>query len=98
MQIYEVIWKEQFVVKIQTKHQITLEEVEEVLFSKAIFRKAERGRIKGEDLYTAHGKTEAGKYLVIFFIYKLNKAALPITARQMTLSERRYYEKRTKTN
>jgi hypothetical protein len=96
MQIYEVIWKEQFALKIQSKHRITLEEVEEILFTKSIFRKAAKGRVRGEDLFAAYGQTESGKYLIIFFIYKFNKAALPITARQMTLSERRYYEKRKK--
>jgi len=98
MQIYEVIWKEQFALKIQAKHRITLEEVEEILFSKSIFRKAAKGRVRGEDLFTAYGQTESGKYLIVFFIHKFNKAALPITARQMNVSEWKYYEKRKKAN
>ncbi|HID05783.1 MAG TPA: BrnT family toxin [Armatimonadetes bacterium] len=92
MRLYEVIWKERFVAKIADKHGVTTDEVEEVLFSKPHVRRAERGRVKGEDLYVAYGQTEAGRYLVVFFIRKRQTAALPISARDMTLSERRYYE------
>ena len=96
MRIYEVIWKERFVEKIETKHYTTTEEVEQVLFSNAHFRRTQKGRIKGEDLYTAYGQTEMGRYLVVFFIHKQNKAALPISARDMSISERRYYEQKRK--
>jgi uncharacterized DUF497 family protein len=65
--------------------------------------KVEKGRVKGEDVfalltdgfafrYEAFGQTSAGRYLVVFFIRK-SEAALPISARDMTDSERRYYEK-----
>ena len=92
MHLYEVIWKDTFVAKIADKHGVTTEEVEDVLFSTPHVRRAERGRVKGEDLYAAYGQTEAGRYLVVFFIRKRQTAALPISARDMTLSERRYYE------
>ena len=91
MKLYEVIWKERFVKKIACKHAVATEEVEEVLFSNPHVRKAEKGRVKGEDLYVAYGKTKAGRYLVVFFIRKPRAAALPISARNMTRAERRYY-------
>ena len=91
MKLYEVIWKERFVEKFADKHAVTIEEVEEVLFSSPHVRKAEKGRVKGEDLYVAYGQTDAGRYLVVFFIRKRRAAALPISARDMTRAEQRYY-------
>ena len=93
MRLYEVIWKDQFVDKIASKHKVTTEEVEQVLFSEPHVRRAEKGRVKGEDLYVAYGQTKADRYLTIFFIHKRQTAALPISARDMTPSERRYYER-----
>ncbi len=97
MHLYDVIWKEEFVAKIADKHGVTPDEVEDVLFSGPHVRRAERGHVKGKDLYVAYGQTEAGRYLVVFFIRKRQAAALPISARDMTPSERRYYESRKKT-
>ena len=96
MRVYEVIWKDRFVEKIKSKHNVATEEVEHVLFSSsAHFCKVQKGRIKGEDLYVAYGKTEMGRYLVVFFIFKRRRnATLPISARDMSISERRYYEQK----
>ena len=91
MQLYDVIWKDQFVEKLADKHGVMTDEVEEVLFASPHVRLAEKGRVKGENLYVAYGQTEAGRYLVVFFIRKRRAAALPISAREMTLAERRYY-------
>ena len=98
MRLYEVIWKDKFVDKIERKHDVITDEVEQVLFSNSHIRRAEKGKVKGEDLYVAYGQTKAGRYLMVFFIYKQNMAALPISARDMTKSERRYYEKQKKKN
>ena len=91
MRLYHVIWKDKFVEKIAVKHSVTTDEVEEVLFSEPHVRLAEKGRVKDEHLCVAYGKTAAGRYLVVFFIRKRRTAALPISARDMTPSERRYY-------
>lgn len=96
MKLYEVIWKERFVEKIADKHGLTTDEVEEVLFSKPHVRLAEKGRVKGENLYAAYGQTEEGRYLIVFFIRKRRSSALPITARDMTRAERRYYNEQKK--
>jgi hypothetical protein len=43
LQIYHVIWKEKFIDKITVKHDVTMDEVEEVLFSESHIRRAEKG-------------------------------------------------------
>jgi uncharacterized DUF497 family protein len=93
MQLHEVIWKDWFIDKIESKHGVGMDEVEEVLFGKLHVRRAQKGHVKGEDLYAACGQTEAGRYLIVFFIRKEQTAALPLSARDMTDSERRYYER-----
>ncbi len=92
MRVTEVIWKQRFVEKLLIKHDVTTEEAEEVLRSKSLFRRTAKGRVKGEDVYAALGQTLSGRYLVVFFIDKGRGVALPISARDMDSSERRYYE------
>ena len=96
MRIYEIIWKKAFIEKLEVKHQVSTYEVETVLSAGAHFRKAQKGRKKGEDLYAAYGKTDTGRYLIVFFIRKYQTSALPISARDMTSSERQYYERQSK--
>jgi uncharacterized protein len=93
MQLHEIIWKDRLIDKIEAKHGVSTDEVEEILFNKPHVRRAQKGRVKGEDLYAAYGQTTGGRYLIIFFIRKEQAAALPISARDMTDSERRYYER-----
>ena len=94
MELHEVIWKRQYVEKLTVKHRVTTSEVEEVLFGSSLVRFWEKGKVQGEDLYLAYGQTNAGRYLVIFFIRKPHQTALPISARDMNDSERRYYNER----
>jgi uncharacterized protein len=91
LRLLDIIWNERFAAKVAEKHAIMTDEVEEVLFSKPHVRLAEKGRVKGEHLYAAYGRTGAGKYLMVFFIRKPRFAALPISAREMTSNERRYF-------
>jgi uncharacterized DUF497 family protein len=93
MQLYDVIWKVGFIEKIGGKHGVATDEVEEILFGKSHFRRSQKGHIKGEDLYAAYGQTAGGRYLIVFFIRKEQTAALPVSARDMNDSERRYYER-----
>lgn len=92
MRLNEVIWKDYFVDKLEVKHGVSTDEAEEVIFGKPHVRRIQKGRVKGEDLYAAYGQTDAGRYLIVFFIRK-GTAALPISARDMTDSEERYYER-----
>lgn len=91
MEIYEVVWRNQFVEKLAIKHNVSTDEVEEVLFGRPFVRFWQKGDVAGDDLYLAYGQTSAGRYLVVFFISKLYQTVLPISARDMTSSERRYY-------
>jgi uncharacterized DUF497 family protein len=40
------------------------------------------------------GQTDAGRYLIIFFIFKTNGQVLILSARDMTKAERKLYEKK----
>lgn len=93
MRLTDIIWKEQFIDKLEYKHQISTEEVEAVLFTKPHIRRVQKGLVKGENLYAAYGQTAAGRYVIVFFIYKQPQAALPISARDMSDAERNYYDK-----
>jgi len=91
--LYKVIWKDQFVEKLATKHGVEIDEVEQVLSSNPHVRLSEKGHIKGENLYAAYGQTKSGRYLIVLFVLKEHMTALPISARDMTQSERKYYDK-----
>jgi uncharacterized DUF497 family protein len=47
----------------------------------------------GENVYRALGQTDGGRYLAVFFIYKRDRKALPISARDMDGKERKGYGK-----
>ncbi len=61
MQLHEIIWKDRFIEKIEVKHGVSTVEVEEVLFGKPHVRRAQKGHVKGEDLYAAYGQTVGGR-------------------------------------
>ena len=92
--IDDIIWFDRILEKLAWKHNVLPSEVEEVLSGDCkIFRK-EKGKVEGEHLYNALGKTEAGRFLCVFFIRKLGNKALIITARDMNKSERKRYGKK----
>ncbi|MBI4531132.1 MAG: BrnT family toxin [Candidatus Latescibacteria bacterium] len=93
MNITGVIWQRDIVYKLLWKHGITTDEVEEVFANEPRYKLQEKGTVKGENLYTAYGHTDAGRYLTVFFIYKRNHEGLIITARDMDRKERRRYAK-----
>ena len=76
---------------------LSIEEAEEVLGGKPVIRKVGRGHVKGEDVYAAYSQINPGRYLIVFFINKEGNRALPISARDMDPSERRYYESDSET-
>jgi len=92
--IKEIIWFESVVEKLQSKHSVSQNEVREVFENNTRFFFAEEGNFQGEDVYTAMGRTDAGRYLIIFFIYKKNKDAIILSARQMTTKEKKRYGKK----
>jgi uncharacterized DUF497 family protein len=90
--IDDIIWLDTIVEKLAWKHNVLTSEVEEVLGGNCRIFKKEKGRVEGEHLYNALGKTNSGRYLSVFFIMKLNNKALIVTARDMNKTERKRYE------
>ena len=94
MHIDDFIWLPDIIEKIYVKHHVTQDEVEEIFFNVPYFRFVESGYRKGEDVYSTCGQTDAGRYLIVFFILKDGNAALVVSARDMDKKERKRYEKR----
>lgn len=94
MRILELIWVEEIVEKILQKHNITQDEIREIFRNSHHIRFAEKGHRPGENVYSALGQTDAGRYVIVFFVYKKSKQALIVSARDMTKGERKRYEKK----
>lgn len=94
MKISGIIWLYEIVEKLQVEHQVQKDEVREVFNNRPKFRYVEKGHRSGENVYVASGRTAAGRYLSVFFIYKKDGRALILSARDMTKIERRKYEKK----
>ena len=92
MKINGIIWLDEILEKLIRKHDVERHEVKEVLVDKPLFRFVEKGHRSRENVYTAMGQTDGGRYLTVFFIYKTDKRALIVSARDMTKAERRLYE------
>ena len=90
----EPIWLDHIVDKIEQKHSVRTYEVDELFDSRPHINFIERGNRTGENVYAAYGRTEAGRYLVVFYIAKMDRRPLIISARDMSRSERRRYERR----
>lgn len=59
MKIEGIIWLDQIVDKLTSKHSVETYEVEETLLAKPRFRFVEKGERKDEDVYLALGQSEA---------------------------------------
>ncbi len=94
MKISSLIWLEEIVEKITSKHQVTPKEVREIFHRAAHFRYVEKGHRAGENVYSAMGRTDSGRFLIVFFVYKKGNQALILSARDMTDGERKRYEKK----
>ena len=91
LQIDRIVWLSQFVEKLASKHNVTTMEVEEIFANRPRFRFVARGNRSGEDVYSVMGRTDAGRYLIGFFILKPDHRALVVSARDMDRKERREY-------
>ena len=84
MRIYEFIiepGREEHIVR----HQVSVAEVEEVIFGVPFIRKARQGR------YHIIGQTEAGRYLTVFVAPRGRGVYGLVTARDADDAERRAY-------
>jgi hypothetical protein len=91
MKVTGIIWLRDVVDKLSWKHNVTTDEVEETFSDSPRYRFIESGDVEGENLYTALGQTEAGRYLTVYFVHKKTGEALIVSARDMTRKERRTY-------
>ena len=94
MKIEHIVWLEEIIEKLDRKHNVQQYEVREVLDNEPYFRFVEKGHRPDENVYAAMGQTEGGRYLIVVFVYKRDKSALVLSAREMTQGERRRYEQR----
>jgi len=93
MRIAGLIWLETVVDKLEAKHSVSAEEVEQLFAATRSLRvrRMSRGRFRNEDVYRALGRTEAGRLRVAFFIYEKSGEALILSARDMDAKERSSY-------
>jgi uncharacterized DUF497 family protein len=94
LKIKGFIWFEEIIEKLERKHHVRQEEVREVFANRPKFRYVEKGHHSGENVYVALGHTNAGRRLIVFFVYKKDKSALILSGRNMTSAERKKYEKK----
>lgn len=91
MRITGFIWSETVVEKIAVKHGLSTEEVEEAFWNAPKLRRGPKGQRHGERSYYCLGRSDAGRYIFVFFVLKRGRKALIVSARDMTDAERRYY-------
>ncbi len=91
MEIFDLIFLDTIVEKLDRKHNVQEQEVREVFNNSPMIRFAEKGNRKNENVYAALGQTDSGRYLIVYFIYKQDKNALILSARDMDNAERRRY-------
>ncbi len=77
--------------KIENKHRVTYEEVEEICYTETHHvRKSKSG------LYKFFGKTDNGRYLLVVLVHKGEGNWKIATARDMTANETHLYRKATR--
>jgi len=89
MKIENITWDEDTVDHI-SRHAVSPEEVEEVLFNDSVSPRIMRGK---ENRYLAYGKTNAGRFLLVVLIIANRKTRI-ITARDMTDREKKFYRRK----
>jgi uncharacterized DUF497 family protein len=94
LEIIDLIIVPEILDKLIWKHNVTETEIRQVFLNEPRYRFIEKGKYKGEHLYLALGSTDSGRYLAVYFLYKKNKQALIVTARDMTEKERKRYAKK----
>ncbi len=73
--------------KLLDKHDVTMDEVGEVLCGTPHLRRAGKDRY-GDMRYGAVGRTHAGRWLTVFFVARGPGAAAVLTARDSSTAEK----------
>ncbi len=87
MQEYEFWWDADNIDHI-ADHGVEPYEAEAVIINRHWLKRG------GEGKYLAYGQTDAGRFLVVIFAPKADKRLRVVTARDMTLTEKRRYRQR----
>lgn len=66
MKVTGFIWLDDTVYKLQRKHGVEQQEVRELFNNRPNFRFVEKGHRSRENVYSAAGQTDAGRYLIVF--------------------------------
>lgn len=74
------------------KHKVTVTEVEETYHSTEITRQSYQNRL------LILGKTKRGRLLTVVIFKERQENPYVVSARDMSVKERRYYNEKTKTN
>ena len=89
MKIENITWDDDTADHI-SRHAVSPEEVEEILFNDSDLPRIMRGK---ENRYLAYGKTNAGRFLLVVLIIANRKTRI-ITARDMTDREKKFYRRK----
>ncbi|MFA6093402.1 MAG: BrnT family toxin [Elusimicrobiota bacterium] len=88
MRLSEIVWVREIAEKVQRKHGLTPEEVEEACFASGTHIRKTR-----DDRYALLGCTDAGRRIFVVFQKLGHGRVILITARDMTDTEQRLYER-----
>jgi len=88
------IWPAHIIEKCLAKHGVSPDEAEEAFSNYPRFKFWENGDVAGEDFFQCLGRSDAGRYLTVFFIFKMTGEALIISARDMDAKEKKRYGKK----
>ena len=92
MKIVGSVWPEGAAQQVHQQHNIDPDEVDELLIGQPLFRFIEESHRAGERVYAAFGQTQAGRYLVAFFLHTPDDQAKILWARDMRRAERKRYD------
>lgn len=94
MRIIGIVWLDYILEKLYKKHDVSQDEIKEILNGDPKFRFVEKGIREGENVYAALGRTLEGRYLILFFIYKKNGYIVIVSCRDMSTKEKLLYAKK----
>ncbi|MDE2141453.1 MAG: BrnT family toxin [Elusimicrobia bacterium] len=88
MKILEIIWTPEIIEKLERKHSVTADEVEEACSEPYVHIRKTR-----ESRYLVFGRTDAGRYLATVVTYLGGGIVRVITSRDMEIRERDLYQR-----
>ena len=86
------IWTNENIEHIESRHKVSLEEVEDVFYDKPIIP-ISNSQSNNPLRYLAFGQTDEGRYLMAVFIKTPDGNIKPFSAREMTAAEKRDFNK-----